>query len=83
MNLQYFLFVYVPSVQNFFYFNEIYNTIRNGTIVRNLPQILICVTLSMIIGINGFDSVIGLGAFLLSIFIIPFNIVQNCVFITA
>ena len=37
LNLVYFLFVFVPSVQNHYFYNEIYSQIKNGAVIRNIP----------------------------------------------
>ena len=77
MNLEYFLFIFIPSVQNAYFFNDIYNSIKNGAIVRNLPQLFLMLTIVMILIINDSKTEIGIYTLNTCIALIPFNFLMN------
>ena len=58
--MQTFLFVYVPSVQNYYNYLDCFNAIKNGVPIRNLAQSVIMFTIVFILTINDDESEIGI-----------------------
>ena len=77
LNLEFFLFVWVPSVQNNYFYHDIYNTIRNELVLRNLVQKLLALTIVCIIWVNDQSNPLANWTFATTIFLIPFNLIQN------
>ncbi|CDW84314.1 e3 ubiquitin-protein ligase nrdp1-like [Stylonychia lemnae] len=75
-SLQYFMFVFMPWVQNYYTYQDLFNSIKNTTAFRNLAQSAIMVTLVTVVGLNNQDNDFQwwtLGVLGSSI---PFNIIE-------
>ena len=76
-NLEYFLFVFVPQVQNHYFYNDVYQSIKNGAVIRNIPQLFFLVTIITILLINASTTSLAVVTVATSGTMIPFIIAMN------
>lgn len=52
LNLHSFLFVYMPSVQNFYSYSDMFNLVKMLTALRNIAQAALAITIITIVCVN-------------------------------